>query len=172
MRDLELLQTPLAKLRRLRLMVGACTVVATCLGSYFIVERSSAYLDLVSVLKQQRALAGTEQRLRKQDIEEMDRALRQQAILHRQQQQLIEFLRAIGLTRTPTTYYTEVRTDGDNWRLYGSAREQQDVFLLMAQLGRLLPDSVVTLQHVSGNAPEASSSSAVTFEIFAQPATG
>lgn len=172
MTDLELLHTPLAKLQRLRIIVNICFVVVTCLGSYFVVERSSAYRDLIIELKQQHALAGSEQRLRGQHIEEAHRVLRQQAILHRRQQQLIQSLRAIGLSRTPTTYYTEARTDGDNWRLYGSAREQSDVILLMAQLRRLLPDSVVTLQHISGSATETSGSTAVSFEIFARQAIG
>ena len=121
MTDIELLHTPLAMLQRRRIVAGVCALAATCFGSYLIVERSSAYRGLVSALKQQHAFTGTEQRLREQHLEKTHRVLRQQTILRRQQRQLIQFLRAIGLTRTATAYYTEARTDEGNWRLSGSA---------------------------------------------------
>jgi len=98
--------------------------------------------------------------------------LRQQTILRRQQRQLIQFLRAIGLTRTATAHYTEARTDEGNWWLSGSALEQRDVFLLVAHLRQLLPESVVTLQQVSGRATEVSDTAEVSFEISVQLATG
>ena len=81
-------------------------------------------------------------------------------------------MRAIGLTRTATAYYTEARTDEGNWRLSGSALEQRDVFLLVAHLRQLLPESVVTLQQISGRATEVSDTAEVSFEISVQLATG
>lgn len=172
MTDIELLHTPLAMLQRRRIVAGVCALAATCLGSYLIVERSSAYRGLVSVLKQQHEFTGTEQRLREQHLEKTHRVLRQQTILRRQQRQLIQFLRAIGLTRTATAHYTEARTDEGNWWLSGSALEQRDVFLLVAHLRQLLPESVVTLQQVSGRATEVSDTAEVSFEISVQLATG
>ena len=89
-----------------------------------------------------------------------------------QQQRVIQVLRAIGHTATTTSYYTEATTEGDRWRLYGRASDQSEVFLLIAQLRRLLPDNVVTLVEISGEAAAELQASVVTFEIVTRPVIG
>ena len=66
-------------------------------------------------------------------------------------------------------------TNGDSLKQNNTAfgqLEQRDVFLLVAHLRQLLPESVVTLQQVSGRATEVSDTAEVSFEISVQLATG
>ena len=170
--DLELLHTSLIKLQRLRISIGVCALVVVVLGGYVISERSSAYRALIAVLQQQHTAVAKKQRQRAQNIDAAKHALQQQGIVQMQQQRVIQVLRAIGHTATTTSYYTEVSTEGDRWRLYGRAGDQSEVFLLIAQLRRLLPDNVVTLVEISGEAAAELQASVVTFEIVTRPVIG
>ena len=170
--DLELLHTSLIKLQHLRISIGLCALVVAVLGGYVISERSSAYSALIAVLQQQHTAVAKKQRQRAQNIDAAKHALQQQGIVQMQQQRVIQVLRAIGHTATTTSYYTEVSTEGDRWRLYGRASDQSEVFLLIAQLRRLLPDNVVTLVEISGEAAAELQASVVTFEIFTRPVIG
>ena len=170
--DLELLRTSLIKLQRLRISIGVSALVVAVLGGYVISERSKAYRALIAVLQQQHTAVAKKQRQRAQNIDAAKHALQQQGIVQMQQQRVIQVLRAIGHTATTTSYYTEATTEGDRWRLYGRASDQSEVFLLIAQLRRLLPDNVVTLVEISGEAAAELQASVVTFEIVTRPVIG
>ena len=172
MADLDLLHTPITRLRRLRLLVAACVATATFIGGHLILDRAHSYAPLIAALKQQLATSEIAQSQRLQRFEDATKAAHHKAILQVRQRHLIQVLRAVGLTRSETAHYTQLRFEADAWRLYGSAALQTDVLSMLSQLRKQLPEDLVTLVHISANvrssAPDACSAG-VRFEMAIQP---